>query len=144
MFNIAVQTCTVIKNMPLITISRNKNGLAHLDEQALSKELITVTHNCLSKCLNHTVINFHNLDYCHGNKGAIDASCLSVDIKITRGTNSESEKGDWIKCVWEILSQHIPNIEKNINYISITEIESNSWGYNGLTQLTRARTGDKK
>ncbi|AMW80098.1 hypothetical protein AMD27_15135 [Acinetobacter sp. TGL-Y2] len=132
------------RKMPLIAISRNKKGLAHLDEQALSKELITVTHKSLSKSLNQTVINFLNLDSCHGNNGAIDASYLSVDIKITKNTNSESEKGDWIKCVWEILRKYIPNIEKNINYISITEVESNAWGYNGLTQLKRATTGDKK
>lgn len=129
--------------MPLITLSGNKKALAKVDEQALSNEIIYITHKCLSKSLNHTVINFLNLDSCKGSNGDIDASCLSVDIKITKNTNSESEKIDWIKCVWEILIKHIPNVEKSINYISITEIESNAWGYNGLTQLTRASTGEK-
>lgn len=130
--------------MPLITICRNKNGLLLLNEQALSNKLISVTHQCLSKSLKHTVVNFLNLDVCYDNAGVVSESCLSLDIKITKGTNSDSEKNDWIKIVWQTLKEFIPNIENNINYISITEIESNAWGYNGLTQHKRATTGDSK
>lgn len=115
-----------------------------MNEQSLAKELSLITHKCLSKNIKHTVLNFVDLSSCYSNGGDVCESSLSVDIKVTAGTNSETEKSNWIRGVWEILQTYISNLDKTINYISISEIESNTWGYNGLTQKVRTTTGDKK
>ncbi len=129
--------------MPILTIYRDGKNLNRSSDQALAKSLTLVTHECLSKSIEHTVINYVDLSSSYREEGVKDSSILTLEIKITAGTNTEAEKSSWIANVWTVLQTYFPELDKSVIYLSIIELNSNSWGYNGLTQKERAITGVK-
>ncbi|MEX8520834.1 MAG: 4-oxalocrotonate tautomerase family protein [Leptothrix sp. (in: b-proteobacteria)] len=64
---------------------------------------------------------------------------FALDIRITAGTNTEAEKSAWIAAAWDSLAKAIPGAVAPASYISIQEIEADSWGYAGRTQAARRR-----
>ncbi|MCB1735763.1 MAG: hypothetical protein H6981_12210 [Gammaproteobacteria bacterium] len=62
----------------------------------------------------------------------VDALHATVDIKITRGTNTVAQKAALLAKVHEALQ---PLAEPS--YLIIDEIDADAWGYAGLSQATR-------
>lgn len=60
-----------------------------------------------------------------------------VDIKITDGTNTPSEKAAMIYETVKML-QDVVGIIQEACYVVIDDIPADSWGYNGKTQAARA------
>lgn len=68
---------------------------------------------------------------------AEDSIAAYVDIKITDGTNSPSEKAEMISQTVKMLQDVIGTIQEAC-YVVIDDIPADSWGYNGKTQAARA------
>ena len=70
---------------------------------------------------------------------AKDPVAAYVDIKVTDGTNSPSEKAEMISQTVKML-QDVVGIIQEACYVVIDDIPADSWGYNGKTQAERARS----
>ncbi len=68
---------------------------------------------------------------------AKDPVAAYVDIKVTDGTNSPSEKAEMISQTVKML-QDVVGIIQEACYVVIDDIPADSWGYNGKTQAERA------
>ncbi len=68
---------------------------------------------------------------------AEDPVAAYVDIKVTDGTNSPSEKAEMISQNVKML-QDVVGIIPEACYVVIDDIPADSWGYNGKTQAERA------
>ena len=62
---------------------------------------------------------------------------VHVDIKITRGTNTEDEKAEMIRQGMSVLKDVLGATPK-ASYIVIHELDASTWGYDGETQRFRA------
>ncbi len=68
---------------------------------------------------------------------AKDPVAAYVDIKVTDGTNSPSEKAEMISQTVKML-QDVVGIIQEACYVVIDDMPADSWGYNGKTQAERA------
>ena len=68
-----------------------------------------------------------------------DALIFDLSIIVTKGTNTGSEKAEWIALAWRIMTDALGGSE-HPNYISVNEIDGDDWGYNGLTQNGRKKS----
>ena len=59
-----------------------------------------------------------------------------LDIKITEGTNTKSEKASYIKQVFFGMEGILGKVA-NTSYIVIHEVRADAWGYQGETQELR-------
>ena len=66
-----------------------------------------------------------------------DPVAAYVDIKVTGGTNTPSEKAEMISQTVKMLNDVVGIIQEAC-YVVIDDIPANSWGYNGKTQAARA------
>lgn len=60
-----------------------------------------------------------------------------VDIKVTAGTNSESEKSVMLAQTALMLKDVLGTVQEAC-YVVIDEVPGNAWGYDGHSQLARA------
>ena len=60
-----------------------------------------------------------------------------IDVKITQGTNSDTEKAELIAKLVQMLGENLGTIQEAC-YVVVDEIAATSWGYNGKTQAARA------
>ena len=65
-------------------------------------------------------------------------SGVHVDVKITRGTNTNEEKAEFIRCEMAMLKDTI-GATPEASYIVIHELDASTWGYDGETQHSRAK-----
>lgn len=68
---------------------------------------------------------------------AKDPVAAYVDIKVTDGTNTQSEKAEMISRTVKMLNDMVGIIQEAC-YVVIDDIPADSWGYNGKTQAARA------
>jgi 4-oxalocrotonate tautomerase len=68
---------------------------------------------------------------------AKDPVSAYVNIKVTDGTNTQSEKAEMISQTVKMLQDVVGIIQKAC-YVVIDDIPADSWGYNGKTQAARA------
>ncbi len=68
---------------------------------------------------------------------AKDPVAAYVEIKVTDGTNSPSEKAEMISQTVKML-QDVVGIIQEACYVVIDDMPADSWGYNGKTQAERA------
>jgi 4-oxalocrotonate tautomerase len=68
---------------------------------------------------------------------AEDPVAAYVDIKITEGTNTPSEKAEMISQAVKMLKDVVGPLQEAC-YVVIDDIPADSWGYNGKTQADRA------
>jgi len=66
----------------------------------------------------------------------VTGPAVYVDIKITRGTNSESEKSRLLAEFQALLERELGPLAAPA-YIVIHEIPASDWGYGGLSQASR-------
>lgn len=68
---------------------------------------------------------------------AEDPVAAYVDIKITDGTNTPSQKAEMIAQTIRMLHNTVGILQKAC-YVVIDDISADSWGYDGKTQAARA------
>jgi 4-oxalocrotonate tautomerase len=126
--------------MPLITL-RTSKVLPDPSKQCLAEGLSLATEKILRKDRKVIVILFEvasqPAQWWVGNSFKDDGvDIFELNIAITKGTNTDAEKAEWIAVVWQLASEVLVT-DPYPNYISICEVEETDWGYNGLTQNQR-------
>jgi 4-oxalocrotonate tautomerase len=66
------------------------------------------------------------------------ATTAMLEIRITQGTNSATEKQDFIAAAWQELEQQLGPLEE-ASYVVVQEVPATDWGYGGRTQASRKR-----
>jgi 4-oxalocrotonate tautomerase len=127
--------------MPLLTLHVNRElgevtadiarGLAELTVRILRKDPAKIV-------LHVMVDNQQACWYVNGARVPAGPTIIDLSILITKGTNSDLEKGEWIAAAWRLLAEAIGPLQ-GPNYISIQEIDAMNWGYDGLTQHHRSQ-----
>lgn len=64
------------------------------------------------------------------------AKSFSLDIKITAGTNSDTEKASYIAAVFGAMADFLGRLDP-ASYVIIDEVPGSDWGYGGRTQAQR-------
>ena len=59
-----------------------------------------------------------------------------LEIRITRGTNSEQEKAAFVGAAFEELQHQLGPLEE-ASYVVVQEVPATDWGYGGRTQAAR-------
>jgi 4-oxalocrotonate tautomerase len=128
--------------MPLITLRVNHDvrevasGLA----TGLSDLTVRILRKDPSKIVVHLIVDDpQNYWYVSGARVPEQQSIVDLSILVTKGSNTEREKSEWIAATWQLLSQHLRSLG-GPSYIAVLDIEGNSWGYNGMTQQQRSLT----
>lgn len=126
--------------MPLITLRANKIASNEIRDN-LATELSKITENILKKNKQLIVVRFEAADqpnqwYIGGAAKNDDEAIFELSILVTKGTNTDEEKADWLDAAWKLITGLLGSAA-HPNYISIQEIDSKSWGYNGLSQEQR-------
>jgi len=126
--------------MPLITLRANK--IFTLEKRNdLAESLSLITEKILRKNKQVIVLRFETIDqptqwYVGGVVKSDDAAIFELSILVTKGTNTDSEKTEWIAEAWKLVTEALDGAP-HPNYISVQEIDEKSWGYNGLSQEQR-------
>jgi 4-oxalocrotonate tautomerase len=126
--------------MPLITL-RTSKVLSTPLKRCIAEGLSLATEKILRKDRNVIVILFNVADQCDqwwvGNNFKDDGvDIFELNIAVTKGTNTDAEKREWIAVAWQLATEVFVTAPYP-NYISICELEGTNWGYNGLTQNQR-------
>jgi 4-oxalocrotonate tautomerase len=129
-----------IQAMPLITLRANKISSEKIRD-SLAESLSLITEKILRKNKKLIVVRFEVANqqaqwYVGGAVKSDDAAIFELSIIVTKGTNTDEEKAEWIAQAWELVTQVLGSAP-HPNYISIQEIDGKSWGYNGLSQEQR-------
>ncbi|MDZ8026237.1 MAG: hypothetical protein RMX97_16300 [Nostoc sp. DedQUE11] len=129
-----------IQAMPLITLRANNISSERI-RNSLAESLSLITENILRKNKQVIVVRFEATDrqaqwYVGGAVKSDDQAIFELSIFITKGTNTDSEKAEWIAQAWRLVTEALGSAP-HPNYISIQEIDGKSWGYNGLSQEQR-------
>ncbi|WP_092547250.1 tautomerase family protein [Xenorhabdus koppenhoeferi] len=125
--------------MPKLDLTLN----TQLPEEEVKKvvtELTSLTQVLLGKDPKVTRIHiYQNRSQCFVNAAYInESSVFDLVIYITKGTNTEEQKAQWLLATYQFLSEVLGGRgSQQPNYISIFELDARNWGYNGLSQYTR-------
>ena len=127
--------------MPLIKLRANKIFSENI-KGSLAESLSLITEKNLRKNKKLIVIRFEDADqegqwYVEGAIKSDDRAIFELSIIVTKGTNTDEEKAEWIAQTWKLLTDVLGS-SPHPNYISIQEIDGKSWGYNGLSQAQRS------
>lgn len=127
--------------MPILTLNTSKT-LSDSQMAKLATDLSDITESILRKNRKVIVIRFHADDksvtwYSNGRIPS-DSTIFELSIIVTQGTNTESEKTDWISAAWRIVTE-VLGTSDHPNYISVRELDGGDWGYNGITQSGRKK-----
>jgi 4-oxalocrotonate tautomerase len=121
--------------MPYINIKLNVKQSDELREKIV-EIVLDKTTNILNKKREVSSILLEFVPFSSWSIGGINVPTFNLDIKITKGTNTKKEKADYIESIY----QEFKNILGQISiasYITIDEVEADSWGFEGLTQEYR-------
>jgi 4-oxalocrotonate tautomerase len=123
--------------MPLIMLRTSKLLPDHVKTH-LAKSLCSLTEKILQKEKKAIVVLFEVSGqwYIGGAVKNDNDAIFELSITITAETNTDSEKAEWIAEVWALAITAFGEMS-HPNYISIHEINSKNWGYNGLSQDQR-------
>jgi 4-oxalocrotonate tautomerase len=129
-----------IQAMPLIILKANKIFSEKIRD-SLAESLSLITQKTLRKNKQVIVIRFEVAEqqaqwYVGGAVKSDDGAIFELSIFVTKGTNTDEEKAEWIAQTWKLLTEVLGSM-LHPNYISIQEIDGKSWGYNGLSQEKR-------
>lgn len=68
----------------------------------------------------------------------VSATGVHLEVSITVGTNTAQEKAAFIEHADEVLFRHLGPLP-SAAYVALYELDGESYGYNGVTQLARRR-----
>ena len=127
--------------MPLLTLHMNYDsdqvagdlarGLSELTAQILRKDPAKIVVRIVTDGAQASW-------YANATRITDGSAIVSLSILVTKGTNSELEKSQWIDAAWRLLSERLGPLQGS-NYISVVEIDAMSWGYDGITQHRRSK-----
>jgi 4-oxalocrotonate tautomerase len=121
--------------MPYINIKLNVKQSDELREKIV-EIVLDKTTNILNKKREVTSILLEFVPFSSWSIGGINIPTFNLDIKITKGTNTKKEKADYIESIYKEFKNILGQISTT-SYITIDEVESDSWGFEGLTQEYR-------
>ena len=128
--------------MPLITLRMNCDAREVANDLAngLSDLTVRILRKDPAKIVVHLITDGpRDQWYVSGARVGQQQSIIDLSILVTKGSNTEREKSEWIAATWQLLSQHLSSLG-GPSYITVLDIEGNSWGYNGMTQQQRSLT----
>jgi 4-oxalocrotonate tautomerase len=126
--------------MPILTLKLSAHAQL-TDPPALARALTALSTQVLHKRSDVTSVIFERIpvnDWWVG--GEVPAQVLmQLDIRITHGTNSTTEKTAFVAAAFALLPKHLPQGQKMhaTSYISVQELAATDWGYGGYTQQQR-------
>lgn len=62
-----------------------------------------------------------------------------LDVKVTEGTNTDEEKGQFVSEAMKLLQSVLSADLNPVAFIAIHEVPGGAWGWDGLTQAHRAQ-----
>lgn len=68
----------------------------------------------------------------------VEGTGAHLEVSITAGTNTAAEKAAFIQHAYELLAEHLHPLPAAA-YVALYELDGESYGYNGVTQLARRR-----
>jgi 4-oxalocrotonate tautomerase len=66
----------------------------------------------------------------------VGATGAHVEVSITDGTNSRQEKEAFLRHTYELLGETLGTLPSTV-YVALYELNAESYGYNGVSQLAR-------
>ncbi len=121
--------------MPYINLKTNLRNFEEKKNEML-KLVVLATKDILGKDEKVTSVLIEKLPFKSWHINSINSTTFFLEIKITKGSNTEEEKAEFIKIVYDGLKAIEPNISF-ASYILIDEINGDSWGYDGISQKNR-------
>lgn len=109
--------------------------------QALAAELTNLTARILGKRLEVTAVLIDDLPRARWYVGgsAVRGATAQLEIAITAGTNTETEKARFIDAAYRELQRQLsPDAGFEVaSYVTVREVAATDWGYGGQTQRAR-------
>ncbi|MEP6790045.1 MAG: tautomerase family protein [Ramlibacter sp.] len=108
---------------------------------ALAKALTRITHELLGKRTEVTAVIIDDLPVARWHIGGqpVQRPTAMLEISITQGTNTASEKKAFIEAAFAELQRQLAaggSLEE-ASYVIVRELPASDWGYDGVTQLER-------
>lgn len=69
--------------------------------------------------------------------GADEPKSLHLEASITAGTNTVSEKAEFLRAAMDLLRHQVGSLPE-ATYVVVREIPATDWGYDGRTQAARS------
>jgi 4-oxalocrotonate tautomerase len=121
--------------MPYINVKLNVKESDELKEKIV-EIVLDKTTNILNKKREVTSVFVEFVPFSSWSVGGKNSPTFNLDIKITKGTNTKNEKAEYIKSVYKEFTNLLGEISI-ASYITIDEVDGDSWGFEGLTQEYR-------
>lgn len=126
--------------MPILTLTLPADVSRH-DAAALVCDLIALSTQALHKRADVTSVVLQRIapgDWWVGGAAATQP-CAQLDIRITQGTNSETEKADFVARAFLLLHTQLASNDNlhSASYVTVQEVPATDWGYGGKTQAQR-------
>ncbi|MVU81778.1 hypothetical protein GPX89_31645 [Nocardia sp. ET3-3] len=107
----------------------------------LATEITELLDKVLLKDAAHAVVHL-NLTapdrWFVGGERLADATGAHLEVSITAGTNTTAEKTEFVERAYEVLARNLGLLPAAV-YVALYELDGESYGYNGVTQLARLR-----
>jgi 4-oxalocrotonate tautomerase len=126
--------------MPILTIKVSQSPSTALS-QSIADTLLELTERILHKpaALTAVAIDYvapENWFIAGKSLAACGKQSFHLDIKITDGTNTKSEKAQYIREAYSALSQLLGNVQEE-SYVYVHDVRADAYGYGGRTQEWR-------
>ena len=109
----------------------------------LARSLTRITHETLGKRPEVTAVLIEDLPAAQWHVGgqAVLRPTALLEISITQGTNTASEKKAFIEAAFAELQRQLGagGALEEASYVIVREVSASDWGYDGVTQLERKR-----
>lgn len=126
--------------MPILTLKLSAHANLK-NANALARDLTALSTQVLHKRADVTSVIFQRVTAQEWWVGgdASDEVLMQLDIRVTQGTNTESEKATFVAEAFALLSKHLAEGQQmhTTSYISVQELAATDWGYGGYTQQQR-------
>lgn len=128
--------------MPFINISLTGPVLTQEQKQRLFDETTRLMAQVMNKKAELTSVRIDHYPEDNWAVGGLsmrarEQTGAHMDIKVTKGTNTDKEKAEMIKQAMSMLKD-IVSLPPEASYIVIHEVDGTAWGYDGQTQNARA------
>jgi 4-oxalocrotonate tautomerase len=121
--------------MPFINVKLNVEESLEVREKIV-EIVLDKTTNILNKKREVTSVLVEFIPSSSWSIGGINSSTFYFDIKITKGTNSKSQKALYIESIYKGFKNLLGEIS-SASYVTIDEVDADSWGFEGVTQEYR-------
>lgn len=121
--------------MPYINVKLNASKSDELREK-VTEIVLENTSKILNKKIEVTSILVEFVPFSSWSIAGKNSTTFYLDIKITKGTNTKEQKSNYIQKVYNDFKDLLGEVNA-ASYITIDEVDGDSWGFEGLTQEYR-------